>query len=414
MNNRPPAQPPRRQHGTTSAHGIRRPPPVRDRQPVDRSATDDGRRTAGHSAAHGTLGRWMPVIAAAAVLTVVVFVGFSGDGSSGSVAPGENPGAVDVSLTVPSEVPPGVVIGSGGPTVKTNLSAPLSYGAKGPEVEALQTRLKELGFDPGPVDGEFGSGTRGAVWAFEGLVYDKPYDEQVGVVDNEMWQMMQEPLVFQPRRSELNDIHMEIYLPLQAAIVFNNDEPTLITHISSGSGEQWCEVVTVDSDDYGNPLEEPELQDICGESKTPGGIFIFYRRVEGKRNGPLGGMMNPVYFNYGIAVHGADVVPNYPASHGCIRIPQWIARYFPSLVGKNDRVYVWGLDGKEPEEYTKDEMLPVFNWKNPNSTLTLEPTTTTTKPTPTTSRPTPTTVRPTTTTTATTVATTTSVPASVP
>ena len=31
-------------------------------------------------------------------------------------------------------------------------------------------------------------------------------------------------------------------------------------------------------------------------------------------------MLNPVYFNYGIAIHGAYKVPLHPASHGCIRI----------------------------------------------------------------------------------------------
>lgn len=185
---------------------------------------------------------------------------------------------------------------------------------------------------------------------------------------------------------------MEIYLDLQVGIVFSDDRPTLITHISSGDGETWCELVKYDTNDQGQPLEEPIEKDVCGVSKTPGGVFKFYRRYDGNRQGPLGGMWNPVYFNYGIAVHGADNVPQEPASHGCIRIPQWIAEYFGTLVNsdgrKGDYVYVWGMDGKQPEEYSKDEMLPVFNFKNPNSTLdsttTTTVATTTTKPTTTT------------------------------
>ena len=55
-------------------------------------------------------------------------------------------------------------------------------------------------------------------------------------------------------------------------------------------------------------------------SNTPGGVFRFNRRVEGVRESALGGMFNPVYFNYGIAIHGAKNVPLEPASHGCIRI----------------------------------------------------------------------------------------------
>jgi hypothetical protein len=88
-----------------------------------------------------------------------------------------------------------------------------------------------------------------------------------------------------------------------------------------------------------------------------------------------------VYFNYGIAVHGAHNVPNAPASHGCIRIPEFIANYFPTLVAKGDRVYVW--DGvKEPEQQIGRDTLPVFNYPNPNPSST---STTSTVPAPTTS-----------------------------
>ena len=43
-------------------------------------------------------------------------------------------------------------------------------------------------------------------------------------------------------------------------------------------------------------------------------------------------MYNPVYFNYGIAIHGAQNVPDDPASHGCIRINNYLAEFFPDLV----------------------------------------------------------------------------------
>lgn len=45
--------------------------------------------------------------------------------------------------------------------------APLSRGAKGPEVEALQSRLNELGYSAGKVDGQFGGRTESAVRAFQ-------------------------------------------------------------------------------------------------------------------------------------------------------------------------------------------------------------------------------------------------------
>lgn len=45
--------------------------------------------------------------------------------------------------------------------------AVLKQGSKGPDVTALQTTLKELGFDPKGVDGNFGPGTKAAVIAFQ-------------------------------------------------------------------------------------------------------------------------------------------------------------------------------------------------------------------------------------------------------
>jgi putative chitinase len=43
----------------------------------------------------------------------------------------------------------------------------LRQGSSGPDVTALQQKLKDLGFDPNGVDGHFGAGTRDAVIAFQ-------------------------------------------------------------------------------------------------------------------------------------------------------------------------------------------------------------------------------------------------------
>src|ERR1051326_2119245 len=45
--------------------------------------------------------------------------------------------------------------------------ANLSQGSSGPDVQDLQQKLKDLGFDPNVVDGNFGPGTKAAVIAFQ-------------------------------------------------------------------------------------------------------------------------------------------------------------------------------------------------------------------------------------------------------
>jgi hypothetical protein len=53
-------------------------------------------------------------------------------------------------------------------------------------------------------------------------------------------------------------------------------------------------------------------------------------------------LYNPVFFNGGIAVHGAPSVPAYPASHGCVRIPMSASRWFYDTVPRGFAVYVLG------------------------------------------------------------------------
>jgi hypothetical protein len=374
--------------------------------------------------------RWLPVVAAGSVLGVVVLAGVSGGGGGGSADVTTSVGSVVAVDTIPTTPlvtqQPVVVESTVSPIVKTSLAGTITIGSFGDDVKQVQQRLTDLGFAPGPVDGQFGGGTQQAVWAYKKLIGGLTFQQlaasdNASAVDNELWQQMQDPIVIQPRRPMgAGRRHVEIYLPLQVMVVFADDKPTLVTHIASGeldaSGQPmyWCEKTTYDTDADGSPLPEPVVKQECAYSKTPGGIFRFRRKVEGNRVGPLGGMYNPVYFNYGIAVHGAKSVPKEPASHGCVRINMDIAEYFPDLVKVGDAVYVWGHDGKEPEGYTRNESLPSFNQPDPNATTTTSTTTTSTTTTvkatttvPATTVPAPTTTKPPATTTSTTTTTTT-------
>jgi hypothetical protein len=321
----------------------------------------------------------------------------------------------------PIAVPSSTVAGDSNALDETSfgpITQDLKLGMVSDDVTRLQERLIELKFDPGPVDGYFGESTLRSAWAFEKLVLGTPRTEATGVVTPAEWDVLRGPVTIQPRRSTNGQANAtEIYLPEQVLAVFHNDQLILISHMASGkldgNGDpaEWCELVTVDTDETGTPLDEPIERDICGRSKTPGGVFEFTRRVEGIRNGALGSMWNPVYFNFGIAVHGAINVPAAPTSHGCVRLPMHIADYFQDLVSNGDRVLVWNGE-KPPEQVTEDEMLPVFDYANPDATTTTTTTSTTSTTAPPTTTP-PTTAPPAATTPPTTAAptTTTTVPA---
>lgn len=237
-------------------------------------------------------------------------------------------------------------------------------GSAGAKVRALQDRLRELKFDPGPSDGVFGPATERAVWAYEKFIEGVPFGDVMADVTPERWVRMNNSFEVRPRRAN-RGTHVEVLLPSQIAVVYRDSDPVLITHVSSGTGEEWCSVVKVDEED-GTTSE----QAICGVAVTPGGLFRFERRVSGWRNAKLGRLYNPVYFNYGIAVHGATSVPKVPASRGCVRIPMHIAEYFPSLVADGDLVYVF--DGiEQPETY--GAQLPVFDYPDPSATTTTSP-----------------------------------------
>ena len=58
-----------------------------------------------------------------------------------------------------------------------------------------------------------------------------------------------------------------------------------------------------------------------GLAYTPRGRFRIYAKIAGWRESPLGLLYYPNYFSDGLAIHGNSSVPDTPASHGCIRVP---------------------------------------------------------------------------------------------
>jgi hypothetical protein len=262
------------------------------------------------------------------------------------------------------------------PALKVPLDHTVKKGEHSDAVAYIQDRLIKIGFDPGALDGTYGTSVQDAVWAFQELLGLNGKDV-TGEVTPELWDKMQDPLTVKPRDPTTAAIrHVEIYLPEQVLILWNPDgTPRLITHISTGSGHDWCE------------------KGWCGKAITPSGVYGVKRFHKGWEQAPLGLLYNAVYFNGGIAMHGALSVPNYPASHGCIRMPVHVAEYFHTLVETGDPVLVY--DGQQ-DPRTQGSPQPPVNVTDPNATTTT--TTATTVPGATTLVPT--TIAPTTTTTA--------------
>lgn len=307
---------------------------------------------------------WRPALIAGAVFATVI---------GAIVFARENSASMATSTT--TTLAPGVCP-DGSTITCVALDRVIRLGAKGEDVKRVQQRLKDLKFDPGPIDGVYGGNTMMAVWAFQTLVVGMSRDTVVDFVTPVLWDSMRKDVSVPARRQPGSPNHVEIYLPEQVMTVFKGTELQLVTHVSTGTGVTWCEEVTIDPGEEGNETGiEPIKEGWCGESVTPGGIYYFYNRRIGLRESKLGTMWNPVYFNYGIAIHGAMTVPKEPASHGCVRVPIFISEYFPSLVQYNDRVYVF--DGlKEPEEYGSQS--PPWDRPDPNytTTTTIAPTTT--------------------------------------
>jgi hypothetical protein len=198
-----------------------------------------------------------------------------------------------------------------------------------------------------------------------------------------MWDQMQDPFQVAPRRSHGGADHVEIYLPEQVMVIFHADTPVLVAHVSSGQQNpdgtpfEYTDDVTIDTDEFGNPLEEPVTKPIKGLAYTPPGVFQAGREITGERNGPLGTMWDPVYINQGIAIHGANNVPLEPASHGCIRVSRYLGPIVQELIDKGDNVYIW--DGKkQPEDQSAKDRQMIWDWLDTSRTTTTTSTTTTT------------------------------------
>ena len=222
-------------------------------------------------------------------------------------------GMAQAATAAPAYVPAGSVI---------------HFGARGPAVKALQQRLNQLHYYAGPADGQYGTATVEAVWAFkevQGLgTRSNPND--VGIAMQHALVRPKGPKVLVPNGGSTR---IEVNQSILVLVLYKNNQPELISHVSTGGGYSYC--------DPGGG---------CGNiAHTPDGNYKALSFLPGWVKVPLGAMYNPVFFiGRAYAIHGDTSVPLYAASHGCVRIPMDIANFFHTKVplGGRTPVYIRG------------------------------------------------------------------------
>jgi lipoprotein-anchoring transpeptidase ErfK/SrfK len=316
-------------------------------------------------------------VVAAVVTTTALLIGayayVFGLGGSGTASAGTLPTfaaqttAASATTTTTRPAPTTTTIPVQAEPAKVNLPDPgraLGIGSRGPSVLAYEQRLASLRFDPGPVDGVYDQQTAYAVDAVE-KIYGLQRDGQVGPAVRLALSAFQWP---KPMETHAEPDRIEVSLDKQYIVLYLHGWIRLITTTSTGGGYAFC------GGDSG-----------CQYAVTPPGRFTLQWYFNGWRTSKLGHLYKPYYFDGGIAIHGYPEVPNYPASHGCVRIPMKIADYFHTLVHDGIPVYVVGtpshaLGVVPPTPATTTTTAPkvTTTTKPPKSAPTTQPKTTTT------------------------------------
>lgn len=230
------------------------------------------------------------------------------------------------SSTTTTTVPPALIQPAAGTIPLLPDGQSLASGSNSATVAAVEQRLVDLKFDPGPVDNVYDLKTR---YAIEGMQKQKALPV-TGRVTNADIIALNAFLYDEPLRPGTEPNRFEVNLDKQVGIYYKDHQVRLITTVSTGNQKKYSYV------------SKRTNRRVSSIANTPTGRYEFNRLVRGWRDGDLGLMYAPVYFNGGIAVHGYKSVPTYPASHGCVRIPMHIADYFQDIALIGETVYVVG------------------------------------------------------------------------
>jgi hypothetical protein len=184
----------------------------------------------------------------------------------------------------------------------------LAYGSTGPDVDALRTRLAELHVHVPAPSTTFGSELVDSVVAFQkarGL-------DRTGTVGEATWRALSQNVVPSPRYRGAGT-HIEVSKSRQILMIVRSGETVWYLPVSSGAGG-----IT--------PVGNYRILWKALATTTWLGPAILYRTMT---------------FHTHYAIHGFPSVPTYPASHGCVRVPIWVADWLYQQSPVGERVYVY-------------------------------------------------------------------------
>ena len=180
----------------------------------------------------------------------------------------------------------------------------LHSGSDGVFVRLLEERLAELHYRIEGVNRRYDYRTADAVVAFrkvQGMAREF-------TVDAPVWRALADPRVPRPRL-DIRRFHIEVDQTRQVLYTVEDRVVTSVIHISTGAG-----------------------------GATRDGSFRVYRKLAGYSPNRL---YYPSYFDGLRAIHGWTEVPTYPASHGCVRVPYWHARWIFRLADVGTRITIY-------------------------------------------------------------------------
>jgi hypothetical protein len=168
---------------------------------------------------------------------------------------------------------------------------PQSSGSEGPLVWYIEYRLRSLTYRPGEIDGVYDHRTRDAVMAFQKV--ERLHRD--GIAGESFWECIFTARTPLPKL-EGEGTRVEVDLTRQVLFMITDNEVWKIVHVSTGWG-----------------------------SGTPTGRGKVGTKQVGWNHCPVGWMYYVSYIMPHIAIHGMTSVPPKPASHGCVRVPIWMA-----------------------------------------------------------------------------------------